>query len=128
MALSPQAKSSEHNPLTAVVFAKKCFPASLKIGFVQSVFVAVLLDKYCLLLAEKLTVRMLWMNYQTRLSMQVLRFPAVSRVTGLPQSTLYLYMKNDQFPKPIKLGMRSVGWIKEEIDEWLQKRKNSRNL
>ena len=71
---------------------------------------------------------MLWMNYQTRLGMQVLRFPAVSRVTGLPRSTLYLYMKNDQFPKPIKLGMRSVGWIKEEIDEWLQQRKNSRNL
>lgn len=51
----------------------------------------------------------------------------VSELTGLPRSTLYLYMKNDQFPKPVKLGIRSVGWIKEEVDEWLRQRKNLRD-
>jgi len=50
----------------------------------------------------------------------------VSELTGLPRSTLYLYMKNDQFPKPVKLGVRSVGWIKEEVDEWLRLRKSLR--
>ncbi|MBL0427980.1 helix-turn-helix transcriptional regulator [Ramlibacter alkalitolerans] len=58
--------------------------------------------------------------------MRVLRLPAVSELTGLPRSTLYLYMKNNQFPKPVKLGLRSVGWIKEEVDEWLSERKNAR--
>ncbi|RDD92541.1 AlpA family transcriptional regulator [Acidovorax sp. BoFeN1] len=58
--------------------------------------------------------------------MRVLRFPMVSELTGLPRSTLYLYMKNDQFPKPVKLGVRSVGWIKEEVDEWLRLRKSLR--
>lgn len=55
-------------------------------------------------------------------SMIILRLPAVSKVTGLPRSTLYLYIKTNQFPRPIKLGVRSVGWIKEEIDEWLAKK------
>lgn len=70
--------------------------------------------------------RMLWTNYQRVKSMHVLRFPVVSELTGLPRSTLYLYMKNGQFPKPVKLGVRSVGWIKEEVDEWLQLRKSLR--
>ncbi|WP_330863503.1 AlpA family transcriptional regulator [Acidovorax sp. BoFeN1] len=69
---------------------------------------------------------MLWTNYQRVQSMRVLRFPMVSELTGLPRSTLYLYMKNDQFPKPVKLGVRSVGWIKEEVDEWLRLRKSLR--
>jgi prophage regulatory protein len=54
--------------------------------------------------------------------MIILRLPAVSKVTGLPRSTLYLYIKTNQFPRPIKLGVRSVGWVKEEIDEWLAKK------
>lgn len=70
--------------------------------------------------------RMLWTNYQRVQNMRVLRFPMVSELTGLPRSTLYLYMKNDQFPKPVKLGVRSVGWIKEEVDEWLRQRKRLR--
>jgi prophage regulatory protein len=58
--------------------------------------------------------------------MRVLRLPAVSELTGLPRSTLYLYMKSSEFPKPVKLGVRSVGWIKEEVDDWLRKRKDAR--
>ncbi|TXK28379.1 AlpA family transcriptional regulator [Ottowia sp. GY511] len=58
--------------------------------------------------------------------MKVLRLPMVREVTGLPRSTLYLYMKNNHFPKPLKLGPRSVGWLQEEIEEWLRQRKESR--
>jgi prophage regulatory protein len=58
--------------------------------------------------------------------MRVLRLPAVSELTGLPRSTLYLYMKSNQFPKPVKLGLRSVGWIKEEVEDWLRERKDAR--
>lgn len=59
--------------------------------------------------------------------MHVLRLPVVSELTGLPRSTVYLYMKNNQFPKPVKLGARSVGWIKEEVIEWLRQRKDLRS-
>ena len=54
--------------------------------------------------------------------MQILRLPAVMKLTGLPRSTIYLYIKKKQFPKQFKLGPRSVGWIKSEIEEWLLER------
>lgn len=71
---------------------------------------------------------MLWTNSQKVQSMVIMRLPAVSEVTGLPRSTLYQYMKNNRFPKPVKLGVRSVGWIKEEVDAWLAKRMELRQL
>ena len=32
------------------------------------------------------------------------------------------------FPKPIKLGERGSGWLKTEIDAWLQSRVEARDL
>ena len=65
---------------------------------------------------------MLWTKFKKVQSMVIMRLPAVSEMTGIPRSTLYLYIKKNQFPKPVKIGVRSVGWIKTEIDEWLIKR------
>lgn len=58
--------------------------------------------------------------------MRILRLPAVRELTGLPRSTLYLYMSKGLFPKPIKLGVRSVGWIQDEVDQWLREKMGSR--
>ena len=60
-------------------------------------------------------------------SMKVLRLPGVCELTGVPRSTLYLYIKNNQFPKPIKLGIQSVGWIQEEVEQWLRQRMELRD-
>ncbi len=60
-------------------------------------------------------------------SMKVLRLPSVCELTGVPRSTLYLYIKNNQFPKPIKLGIQSVGWIQEEVEQWLRQRMQLRD-
>lgn len=43
------------------------------------------------------------------------------------RSTLYLYIKNNQFPKPIKLGIQSVGWIQEVVEQWLRQRMELRD-
>ena len=59
-------------------------------------------------------------------SMVIMRLSAVSEATGIPRSTLYLYIKKNEFPKPVKLGVRSVGWIRAEVDEWLAKRMEQR--
>ena len=56
-----------------------------------------------------------------------LRRPKVEKRTGLSRSTIYLRIKNGTFPKPVKLGERSVGWIESEVDEWLESRVQSRN-
>lgn len=60
--------------------------------------------------------------------MRILRLPAVSELTGLPRSTLYQYMSKGLFPKPIKLGVRTVGWIHDEVDQWLRQKRDSRVL
>ena len=49
----------------------------------------------------------------------ILRLPAVKKYTGLSRSTIYLRIAQGDFPKPISLGGRSIGWIEIEIEEWL---------
>ena len=56
------------------------------------------------------------------MSYKILRLPAVKEFTGLSRSTIYLRMANNEFPRPISLGGRSVGWIEEDINEWLEKK------
>lgn len=52
----------------------------------------------------------------------VLRLPAVKSSTGLSRSSIYLYASRGQFPKPIQLGERSVGWLEDEISQWITQR------
>ena len=56
------------------------------------------------------------------MSYKVLRLPAVTESTGLSRSTIYLRIANNEFPKPISLGGRSVGWLEEDINQWLEKK------
>ena len=49
----------------------------------------------------------------------LLRLPALKGRVALSRSTIYLRIKEGTFPPPIKLGPRAVGWIEEEIEEWL---------
>jgi prophage regulatory protein len=57
---------------------------------------------------------------QPRLS--ILRRKQVQACTGLSRSTIYLYIKEGQFPKPIALGPRAVGWIESEVSDWIVER------
>jgi prophage regulatory protein len=50
------------------------------------------------------------------------RVAEVQRVTGLPRSTIYELISRGDFPKPIKLSPRLVGWLETEILTWQQKR------
>ncbi len=52
----------------------------------------------------------------------ILRLPAVLNRTGLSRSTVYLMISRDEFPKPVSLGERAVGWIESEINQWLEDR------
>jgi prophage regulatory protein len=49
----------------------------------------------------------------------ILRLPAVKTRTGLSRSTIYLRVAAGNFPKPISLGARAVGWVDAEVDAWL---------
>ena len=56
----------------------------------------------------------------------ILRLPAVKVRTALSRTTLYKLVSEGSFPQPIKLGMRAVGWIEAEVDQWLAARADSR--
>lgn len=51
---------------------------------------------------------------------KVLRLPQVIALTGLSRSTIYLRISNNEFPKPISLGGRSVGWLESDIEAWIE--------
>jgi len=53
---------------------------------------------------------------------RILRLPEVMKTTGLPRSTIYLYMKEGEFPKQIQLTKRSVGWRSEDIQKFIDSR------
>lgn len=53
---------------------------------------------------------------------QILKLPEVKRITGLSGSSIYRGAASGTFPKPIKLGARSSGFIKSEIEQWLSER------
>ena len=48
------------------------------------------------------------------------RLPSVMKRVELSRSSIYLKMKNDTFPQPIKLGVRAIGWPSSAIDEWIE--------
>lgn len=52
----------------------------------------------------------------------IFRRPDVERITGLSRSTLYAMISEGDFPKPVKLGKRAVGWREADIVAWLESR------
>ncbi len=70
-------------------------------------------------------------NYasNTNSSVVILRRKDVEQKTGLARSTIYARIQQGTFPPPVQLGSRySVGWVAEEIDQWLRTQiTNSRN-
>lgn len=54
------------------------------------------------------------------MTISILRLPTVTARTGLSRSTIYLRVAEQRFPKPVSLGGRAVGWIENEIDDWLE--------
>ncbi len=55
----------------------------------------------------------------------ILRRPEVERRVGLSRSQIYLLMSKNQFPRPVKLGARAVGWFESEIGGWMQSIKDA---
>lgn len=56
------------------------------------------------------------------MSQTILRLPAVKARTGLGRSSIYRYVALCDFPKPVNLGARAVGWLESEIEDWLTRR------
>lgn len=47
----------------------------------------------------------------------------VETLTGLPRTSLYRKISENDFPKPVKIGARAVAWKGADLIEWLEGRK-----
>ncbi|GGM23607.1 helix-turn-helix transcriptional regulator [Pseudomonas asuensis] len=60
--------------------------------------------------------------------MRIIRLKEVMETTGLARSTVYKYISEGIFPKPVSLGERCVGWVESEVQEWILARIEERDL
>lgn len=60
--------------------------------------------------------------------MRIIRLKQVIDSTGLARSTIYKYIAEGSFPKPISLGDRCVGWVDSEVRDWILARVEERDL
>lgn len=49
-----------------------------------------------------------------------LRIAQVAKKTGLGKSTVWLWVKENRFPKPIKLSHKVAVWDEDKIKEWIK--------
>lgn len=59
--------------------------------------------------------------------MRIIRLKAVLEMTGLGRSTLYKKVEEGTFPASVALSERAVGWVEEEIQNWIKARISDRN-
>jgi prophage regulatory protein len=52
----------------------------------------------------------------------ILRLPSVKARIGLSRSSIYAFVSRGDFPRPISLGVRAVGWNSEAVDAWIASR------
>jgi prophage regulatory protein len=61
-------------------------------------------------------------NTENQGATRILRRRQVEAITGWARSTIYQGIADGRFPRPIRLGGRSVGWLADEVEQWLQDR------
>jgi prophage regulatory protein len=64
---------------------------------------------------------------EERAARRILRLPEVEHRTGLKHTAIYDGMAGGTFPRPVPLGLRAVGWLEDEIDQWIDQRQERRD-
>lgn len=54
--------------------------------------------------------------------MAIIRIHDVSRKVGLSPSMIYLLSSRGNFPTPVRLSKRTIGWWEEQVEQWLNDR------
>lgn len=53
---------------------------------------------------------------------RILRIDELVTTTGVSRSSLYAWMQSGHFPRPVKMGLRAVGWRASVVEAWLESR------
>ncbi len=52
----------------------------------------------------------------------VIRWPELRRELRADRSTVWRWQRSQGFPKPVRIGPNSVGWLRSEVNAWLAAR------
>ena len=55
-------------------------------------------------------------------TIDILRMPELTSRTGLGRSTVYKLIQSGDFPKPVKLTRRAVGWLLDDVERFMARR------
>lgn len=50
---------------------------------------------------------------------RLIRLKEVQHRVGLGRSTIYRWMAEGKFPKPVQLGGYAVAWALEDVESWI---------
>jgi len=53
---------------------------------------------------------------------RLIRIREVQHRVGLGRSTIYRWMAQGKFPKPVQIGSYSVAWKENDIEQWISRR------
>lgn len=59
---------------------------------------------------------------EQRRATRLIRLPEVMSRVGLGRSTIYRWMSEGKFPKPVQLGAHAVAWAEREVEEWISEK------
>jgi prophage regulatory protein len=62
-----------------------------------------------------------------RLQRALVTLQQVREITGMSRTWVYAASKEGRFPKPIRLGSKSIRWLAEDIDRWIEERRQAVN-
>lgn len=57
---------------------------------------------------------------------RIIRKPELFARVGLSDATIWRLEKSGKFPRRVKLGGNSVGWLSDEFEAWLSARLENR--
>lgn len=53
---------------------------------------------------------------------QIYRLQQVQEIVGLKKTAIFRLMSENKFPRPIALTERARGWVRSDIEAWLNDR------
>jgi len=56
----------------------------------------------------------------------LLKIQKVIELTTLSRSTIYRLVESGKFPRPVKLTTRTIGWVEEEVRDFILDKINER--
>ncbi len=67
------------------------------------------------------------MEKNTAQRQRVIRKPELLNMVGLSDPTIWRMERDGSFPKRLRLGGNSCGWLESEVTIWLSERMEARN-